>query len=768
MFSNYKSPLGYVADGKKIDTYGVDHSGFSTKDEIEYQMARQRRENSLIEGYNNQGITKNYPQYGTNFWGKADNNYGFGSSNIADNIKNKQTQPTISNETSWYEKLGDEASKFGNVLNKEIKSDLADVGYGAKKALNGLTLGGSDWALRRLGWDNEDEYLAQKDAEGTGKAARIGGSISELGGNMMGLGSAIVKGLGKAGLKGTGLAGTSGMLEGMVTGATGSDTWSDLPQNMVTGSILGGFGGVAGQKLLDAAIKPFSFKASTYGLKGGLKNVINNPQAMSLVKRGIKQSDDIAEQALSQIPKTSKNLNNQTANMLQQSLDHKINLPQTIAAQKPKTEQYVLEHAADDVVDFAPREYFESIVPESKFNPSYGRTKSEYKKLLQDRAALSGKNLSEDINHFLRPQRNTYVRTLNNTFQNPDVIYTQTNPAKFKQRYYLKKYLNNKTFEPFFDMVILRDGKIFNKFNTDANYVANQFKMPMQDLSLYGRVSGNRADKLHPDIMNRIAGKGAVVNSRLPHISRAYAGLSGDARAGMQQAVLQGIDKSSQKAGSLESIYRIKNELDDMVLAAKNSNSIDYGALEQAQNNYSKLYANALKGKDKAFNLEQAYRFGLNNQSGALQTMTPLEKNAFSQGLFTQIKQNNGLDQNMAASALDYRSSLADSLRPNKFNQLEQSLKKNATQFNRLSEIGNTAENRLNLLSNQRLRGQGEKPVDNLNWYQPLKKLQNNIVKKSATELLNPDFVGTQNNQLLKIYPQMGGFIPTYMYFNDR
>ena len=31
MLNDYKSPLGYVADGKKIDTYGVDHSGFSTK-----------------------------------------------------------------------------------------------------------------------------------------------------------------------------------------------------------------------------------------------------------------------------------------------------------------------------------------------------------------------------------------------------------------------------------------------------------------------------------------------------------------------------------------------------------------------------------------------------------------------------------------------------------------------------------------------------------------------------------------------------------------
>ena len=51
MLNNYKSPLGYVADGKKIDSYGVDHSGFSTKDEIKYQMARQRREKRLIDNY---------------------------------------------------------------------------------------------------------------------------------------------------------------------------------------------------------------------------------------------------------------------------------------------------------------------------------------------------------------------------------------------------------------------------------------------------------------------------------------------------------------------------------------------------------------------------------------------------------------------------------------------------------------------------------------------------------------------------------------------
>ena len=37
--------------------------------------------------YNQQGITDNYPQYTTNFWGDAGNNYGFGSSNISQNIQ---------------------------------------------------------------------------------------------------------------------------------------------------------------------------------------------------------------------------------------------------------------------------------------------------------------------------------------------------------------------------------------------------------------------------------------------------------------------------------------------------------------------------------------------------------------------------------------------------------------------------------------------------------------------------------------------------------
>ena len=93
MYKDYKSPLGYEIGDDGIDSYGVNHNGFSTRDEVEYQMARNQREQQLMQNYNNQGITKNYPQHGTDFWGdNAYNNYGFGTSDISSNIDGVTSQ----------------------------------------------------------------------------------------------------------------------------------------------------------------------------------------------------------------------------------------------------------------------------------------------------------------------------------------------------------------------------------------------------------------------------------------------------------------------------------------------------------------------------------------------------------------------------------------------------------------------------------------------------------------------------------------------------
>ena len=59
MFEEYKSPFGYQVGDNGIDSYGVNYSGFSLRDEIEYQTARDQRESRLVQMYNQQGITDN-------------------------------------------------------------------------------------------------------------------------------------------------------------------------------------------------------------------------------------------------------------------------------------------------------------------------------------------------------------------------------------------------------------------------------------------------------------------------------------------------------------------------------------------------------------------------------------------------------------------------------------------------------------------------------------------------------------------------------------
>ena len=90
MYGSYKSPFGYESGvNGGVDSYGVDHSGFSTQDELQYQTARAEKEKKLAENLQRQGVAESsFPQYGTNFWGNSANNYGFGVRNIAQNAQN--------------------------------------------------------------------------------------------------------------------------------------------------------------------------------------------------------------------------------------------------------------------------------------------------------------------------------------------------------------------------------------------------------------------------------------------------------------------------------------------------------------------------------------------------------------------------------------------------------------------------------------------------------------------------------------------------------
>ena len=126
MFNKYKSPLGYQTGANQIDSYGVDHSGFTTRDELAYQMARQQRENQIIQNFHNHGITQDYPQSGTDFWGNSpDNNYGFGTSQISSNIENMQSQGI--NSALYPKPISKDSTSYELAQNNTTANTASDI-----------------------------------------------------------------------------------------------------------------------------------------------------------------------------------------------------------------------------------------------------------------------------------------------------------------------------------------------------------------------------------------------------------------------------------------------------------------------------------------------------------------------------------------------------------------------------------------------------------------------------------------------------------------
>ena len=191
-FGKYQSPFGYQNGDNGVDSYGVDHSGFSTQDELQYQTLRLSRENELANDMVRQGIAQcDYPQYGTGFWGNNLSN--------ATNYDISKLSPTVQNALNLARNLTVQNQQApqpqelqNNIFTQQQKRNMEnsllmsgmDTLYGMNRAVNGMTFGGLDWLGNKLGVDTKmNDYLNLKDensrtlAERTGKLAEFGGGV---------------------------------------------------------------------------------------------------------------------------------------------------------------------------------------------------------------------------------------------------------------------------------------------------------------------------------------------------------------------------------------------------------------------------------------------------------------------------------------------------------------------------------------------------------------------------------------------------------------
>ena len=146
--------------------------------------------------------------------------------------------------------------------------------------------------------------------------------------------------------------------------------------------------------------------------------------------------------------------------------------------------QNVDDLAEVEAKNLATRERLINSQAESMFNPNK-YTKQQAENVLRDRAENLKMKIFNDgldgerqgVNHFLGTDRRPYIRSIEQTVSNPDVSFTWDGKPHFS-----KKYTDGNSGKDFMDLVITKDGKLFNKFPTDEAFVANKTK-GAQDLS---------------------------------------------------------------------------------------------------------------------------------------------------------------------------------------------------------------------------------------------------------------------------------------------
>lgn len=708
--------------------------------------------------------------------------------NFLNNERKAQNLPPLSPELR--------AQPSGNYGNGILAAGLGGLGEGllggAESFLNGATLGGYGWLNRKLGGNADkrhQELQAMAESEGLGGLNRAADFVAGLGGGLRGA-SRVTAALGNR-LLGSRLwnlpaYAASGAADAGIMSAFDND-FSDagaVAQDALNGAVLGSAFGLGGNLVANPLNKMLSAKAMTKGLKGGLNNVADNPEAIKVLRSGIKTDDTVAQDFLNLAPEALRQVNSETADLVNSSLARRVNVPQSVANQKQKYRDFMEANAGREVVDFSPKAQLEAMRVESSYNPSRGRTQSQYIDMLQKRVEQSGIGFEGDIRHFLGEGRSPYVRTLHNTLSYPDVTYTQVNPKGDMQDYFVKKYINSENGRPFYDFMYKKqNGGLYSKFNTNENYVVNQFKNPMQDVSLHGKLPNNQQG-IHPllESSSNITRNGLIVNPELPHISTLYEGLTPYQVKALDDAIARGAAKTTNKLGTLDSLNRIKQELNADIIGSQQANPAnrlssvdtpDTVALRNVKQRVDRTLGEALKGRDKGYRkakgMEEAYNAGweynpnnvrMRDYAGSLNL---LNRNAFAQGLLGRAIHNPLTNRNLAKDVTKYENTLRGILPDNRYGELMRGLGRNSTRYGRLANLVNAAENRLSMPEGTRLflREQLENPLSAVGAIadESVLRGRQRALRQAAKNLLDPNFSGVDDSWLTENYPALSAYL---------
>ena len=142
----------------------------------------------------------------------------------------------------------------------------------------------------------------------------------------------------------------------------------------------------------------------------------------------------------------------------------------------------------------------------------------------------------------------------------------------------IRRNYNPENKKSVYDMVISNpdDGRLVTKFAREGKTGRKEFEKvlknrPESQVAGTGRGLGQAGQTPIPNAArdNNIPYRSVVVNPELPHISSLYEGLTPFQSGQLDRALKTGLSKTNMKAGSLESLNKVKQELGEMISKAK-------------------------------------------------------------------------------------------------------------------------------------------------------------------------------------------------------
>lgn len=695
------------------------------------------------------------------------------------------------------------AQPSGNYGNGILAAGLGGLGEGllggAESFLNGATLGGYGWLNRKFGGNADkrrQELQALAESEGLGGLNRAADFVAGLGGGLRGASRATAA-LGNR-LLGSRMwnlpaYAASGAADAGIMSAFDND-FSDagvVAQDALNGAVLGSAFGLGGNLVANPLNKMLSAKAMTKGLKGGLNNVADNPEAIKVLRSGIKTDDTVAQDFLNLAPEALRQVNSETADLVNSSLARRVNVPQSVANQKQKYRDFMEANAGREVVDFSellPQIHRyrngDSLPVLKSIRRNLQKTEPDFKFRLDEQG-------NYDYPHFLKDsQRRQYVHSLASTYRFPDKIVDGINDNQNRQ-YLLKTFYNPDSKKAVYDVGVLNtDGALLTKFAREGKKgqatTDNILKKGIARTSTGGTTltQGQTRSALFPDVRldNNITRNSLVVNPELPHISTLYEGLTPYQVKALDDAIARGAAKTTNKLGTLDSLNRIKQELNADIIGSQQANPAnrlssvdtpDTVALRNVKQRVDRTLGEALKGRDKGYRkakgMEEAYNAGweynpnnvrMRDYAGSLNL---LNRNAFAQGLLGRAIHNPLTNRNLAKDVTKYENTLRGILPDNRYGELMRGLGRNSTRYGRLANLVNAAENRLSMPEGTRLflREQLENPLSAVGAIadESVLRGRQRALRQAAKNLLDPNFSGVDDSWLTENYPALSAYL---------